>query len=220
MGMTIAQKKRMHSQRRESSESYRLKDEYIDNLPFSGMHDHHAYRPDEKDLVGGGAWVLVTRQIPVSEDIKPRKFGIYWAVPCTDSKNGDGYDQSGRYKVEVAVPNRSNPSKFEIVGMFPHEYSVVSDERLEIYKDEGWGIIPIDLPADHGVDMALVEQGRSLSEEEREIIWALQVDGLDEHQACQEYFYSRHQDGSQAFYYFPSPEVHEYISEIFYRDFA
>ena len=49
----------------------------------SGIYDQNMEH-FEKCEVNSGAWVLVTRQIPVDERCKPHLFGIYWGVPKQD----------------------------------------------------------------------------------------------------------------------------------------
>jgi hypothetical protein len=58
------------------------------------------------------------------------------------------------------------------------------------------------------MNMKLIDDGRNLCEEEREVIWALQLDGLDEEQACEEYFLSRHTDrNNYTICYLPTPQM-------------
>ena len=49
----------------------------------SGIYDPNMEHFEECE-VNSGAWVLVTRQIPVDERCKPHLFGIYWGVPKQD----------------------------------------------------------------------------------------------------------------------------------------
>lgn len=46
-------------------------------------YDRNMEYQKESD-VESGAWVLVTRQVPVVESAKPHLFGIYWGVPKQD----------------------------------------------------------------------------------------------------------------------------------------
>lgn len=53
-----------------------------------------------------------------------------------------------------------------------------------------------------------VNKGRALCEEEREIIWAMQLDGLTETQACEEYFLTKHTEYNNfSICYIPNKEV-------------
>jgi len=54
-----------------------------------------------------------------------------------------------------------------------------------------------------------------LSEEERECIWAFQLDGLTEMQACEEYFLSRHVDYNNAnICYLPNRKLQKQLERI------
>lgn len=128
--------------------------------------------------VKNGSWVLITRQVPVEEKCKPHLFGIYWGVPKQDT-----YDR------QICVIHTT-----EDVTLLNHEYTVIDEERLQVYREEGWELHETHAKADRGMDMELIEKGRALCEEERETIWALQLDGLTEGQACEEYFLARHTD--------------------------
>lgn len=142
--------------------------------------------------VESGAWVIVTRQVPVAETCRPHLFGIYWGIPKQD-----------RFDRQVCIIHTT-----EDVTLLNHEFSVVSEERLQIYREEGWELHETKAMITHEMNMGLIEQGRSLSEEEREIIWAFQLDGLNEVQACEEYFLSRHTDYNNfAICYIPRKEV-------------
>ena len=51
---------------------------------------------NKKNDVESGAWVLITRQVPVEEKCKPHLFGIYWGIPKQDSYDRqvcDTYDR-------------------------------------------------------------------------------------------------------------------------------
>lgn len=50
----------------------------------SGDYDANMEYNKEND-VESGAWVLITRQVPVEEKCKPHLFGIYWGIPKQDS---------------------------------------------------------------------------------------------------------------------------------------
>lgn len=161
-----------------------------------GLEDH-SYDP--ADDVGGGAWVMVTRVVPVAPEVRPQLYGIYWALPSED--------KWGRPKVRVYVPDE--------VCLLGPEYSLVSPERLEMYRANGWSL-HIARPAAEPADMTLVLQGRALCEDEREVIWALQLDGLTEAEACEEYFLGRHQDASHlGECWLPSPEVAKELEAFF-----
>ena len=49
----------------------------------SGTYDPNMEHFEECE-VNSGAWVLITRQIPVDERCKPHLFGIYWGIPKQD----------------------------------------------------------------------------------------------------------------------------------------
>ena len=49
----------------------------------SGTYDPNMEYFEECE-VNSGAWVLITRQIPVDERCKPHLFGIYWGIPKQD----------------------------------------------------------------------------------------------------------------------------------------
>ena len=68
----------------------------------------------------------------------------------------------------------------------------------------------------NGVITTILEKGRSLVEEEREIIWALMLDGLSESAACGEYIHGRHIDTSNRGMYFrPNNDVLKEIVAMF-----
>lgn len=147
---------------------------------------------DEKNDVKSGAWVLITRQIPVAEHCKPHLFGIYWGVPKQDN-----YDR------QVCMVHTT-----EDVTLLNHEFTVIDDESLKIYREEGWELHETNAKRDAGINMKLIEKGRALCEEEREVIWAMQLDGLTETQACEEYFLSKHRDYNNfSICYIPNRQV-------------
>ena len=129
----------------------------------------------DKD-VGNGAWVLVKRNIPVDKTIKPQIYGIYWAIPKDDNY--------GRQKIAVYTP--------EEVCLLNHEYTVITEERLKAYVEDGYYLVDNTTKIREPLNQELIQQGRSLCEEEREIIMALMLDGLTEKQACEEYFFTHH----------------------------
>lgn len=157
-----------------------------------GLYDPNMEYHEEQD-VKSGAWVLVTRTVPVAEEIRPHLYGIYWGM-----MNEDRY---GRQSCRIFTSAD--------VILLNHEYTVIDEERLKVYKEEGW-----ELRQTHAkqrrMDMEMIERGRSLAEEEREIIWALQLDGLSEEQACEEYFLTHHTDDSNFnICYIPRKDVFE-----------
>jgi len=193
-----------------SDDTYQLTDGYIDTVEsYSiGREGLQIYKPSDNKIVGTGSWVVISADIPVEEKYKPMKWAMYWAVPCTESKNMDGFDQYGRYKVEIYVPvfNQQSRKEFERVCLFPHEYIVANDELFEQLKD-GYNATELQF-AGKPVNLELISQGRALFEEEREVIWALQLDGLSEEQACQEYFLATHVDGENTrIMYVPKTET-------------
>lgn len=153
----------------------------------------------EKD-VGSGAWVLVKCNIPVDKAVRPQIYGIYWALPAEDS--------FGRQKVKIYTPTE--------VCLLNYEYTVISEEHLNEYKKMGYYLRDYSLPKDEPLNMTLIQKGRSLTEEEREVIWALQLDGLSEQQACEEYFYSHHTDFEhKGCCYLPTKELLDQIIAVF-----
>ena len=164
-----------------------------------GYYDVNMEYQQEAD-VQSGAWVLITRQIPVAEECKPHLFGIYWGIPKQDS-----YDR------QVCVIHTT-----EDVTLLNHEFSVVDDERLKIYREEGWELHETGAKVQSGMNMELIEKGRALSEEEREVIWALQLDGLSEEQACEEYFLTKHTEYNNfSICYIPRKEVFKQCVAVF-----
>jgi len=198
--------------------SYRLTKEYMDTEEFEyflgGMNDRMAYCPPENKLVYNGSWIMVIQPIPTK--VKPVVWGIYWATPCNESINFDGFDKYGRYKVEIMVTDEQQ--NIHTVGLFPHEY-IRLDEVLfqELLDTNGYilnnlGFSPRKTP----INLELIEKGRSLTEDERAIIWSLQLDGLTEHQACEEYFYSRHRpEENPTIWYCPTDEFAEFMENQF-----
>lgn len=189
--------------------TFRLTDEYIDKeLSSLAYRRMDRIRPSENRLVDSGSWIAIVANIPVSSAVKPKILAIYWGVPCTESLNADGYDKHGRYKVEISV--RKPEGGLETVAVFPDEYIVVSDDQLEVYIESGWQCLSVTDDISEPVDLELIERGRCLTEEERESIWALQVDGLNETQACQQYFHGRHVNTKEStVYYDADPEIKE-----------
>lgn len=127
----------------------------------SGTYDPNMEYFEECE-VNSGAWVLITRQIPVDERCKPHLFGIYWGIPKQD-----------RFDRQVCVVHTT-----EDVTLLNHEFTVIDDERLKVYREEGWELHENMAAADAGMNTELIEKGRALCEEERETIWAMQLDDL------------------------------------------
>ena len=101
----------------------------------SGDYDANMEYNKEND-VESGAWVLITRQVPVEEKCKPHLFGIYWGIPKQDS-----YDR------QVCVIHTT-----EDVTLLNHEFTVIDDERLRIYREEGWELRENNAAADTGLN--------------------------------------------------------------------
>lgn len=155
---------------------------------------------DEKSDVQSGSWVLITRQIPVAEECKPHLFGIYWGMPKQDKNDR-----------QICVIHTT-----EDVTLLNHEFTVLDDERLKIYREEGWELHETGAKIERGLNMELIEKGRTLSEEEREVIWALQLDGLSEEQACEEYFLTKHTEYNNfSICYIPKKEVFDQCVAVF-----
>lgn len=131
--------------------------------------------------VGNGNWVLVIENVNVQKNSKPVLFGIYWGIPYEDP--------FGRQTCKIRTT--------EDVVLLNHEYTVIS-EKLQEYKNLGYELNSVANPEIQSkpLDMELIEKGRHLVEEEREIIWVFQLDGLSEKQACEEYFFSKYTDDS------------------------
>lgn len=92
--------------------------------------------------------------------------------------------------------------------IFPDEYSILTPERLEEYKQAGWYLQEINAKAEQPLNMEIINDGRALVEEEREIIWALMLEGLTEQQACEEYFLTHHTDYQNTeICYLPAQEI-------------
>lgn len=161
--------------RQETPNTYRERYERVKDNPIGYDPNMELYKECD---VESGAWVIVTKQVPVEERAKPHLFGIYWGVPKQD-----------KYDRQVCMIHTT-----EDVTLLNHEFTVIDEERLQIYREEGWELHETKASATHEMNMELIEQGRALCEEERETIWALQLDGLNETQACEEYFLSKHTD--------------------------
>lgn len=160
----------------------------------------NSFRYREECDVGGGAWVLVKCSIPVEESIAPQVYGIYWATPepCT----------GGRQKVKIRTPAE--------VCLWNYEYTVITNERLQEYIECGYFLKDYEVNNSEQLSVKLIEKGRSLCTEEREIIDALMLDGLSEQQACEEYYYTHHTDNSNTGRcYLPTPQLRAQIEAVF-----
>ena len=153
------------------------------------------YQYDETKDIHSGTWVIILKKIPVQNP--PTLYGIYWAVPYKhrricgvgqDKKEREltGVDENGRQCYLIYAPHQ--------IKIFPQEISILSEERLQEYRDNGWELHETNADATVSLDRNLLEQGRTLCEEEREIIMSLMLDGLTEQQACEEYFFTHHTD--------------------------
>lgn len=158
---------------------------------------------DEKKLITTGNWVIIIKTPQVTKSAQPVLYGIYWAVPYirigkagklnnnkfydsseTETKQLIGVDEYHRQCALIYTP--------EEVRIFTDEYSVLSEEKFKNYKSIGWYMQEINAKAKCAMNLELINKGRSLTEEEREIIWAFMLDGLSEQQSCEEYFLTHH----------------------------
>lgn len=203
------------AEKKLKGETYRLT--YLDlgqkEMGYMTLRDKDSYRPHESRLVHSGSWILVTNSPPVGSEYKPVDWGIYWGTPCSESINNDGFSKDGSYKIEILVRHKSI-NKIEVVGLFPHEYLVLSEKLFNGLMDtNGYNLQRIaDEPIGSGLNLDLIEKGRSLTEDERSIIWSLQVDGLIESKACEEYFMGRHTDEeNNHIWYMPTEECSDYL---------
>lgn len=176
----------------------------VDEYGFKKNHvdiwgDGSRERRDERTLITSGNWVMIIKSLPVSDEVAPQLYGIYWAVPFvregkaavkvgsgTEIKTLIGVDEYGRQCAKIYTPHE--------VKIFPDEYSILTPERLEEYKQAGWYLQEVNAKAERPLNIDIINDGRALVEEEREIIWALMLEGLTEQQACEEYFLTHHTD--------------------------
>lgn len=107
----------------------------------SGIYDPNMEHFEECE-VNSGAWVLITRQIPVDERCKPHLFGIYWGVPKQD-----------RFDRQICVIHTT-----EDVTLLNHEFTVIDDERLKVYREEGWELHENMASTDTGMNTELIEK--------------------------------------------------------------
>ncbi len=150
--------------------------------------------------VQNGSWVLITRTIPVEKKCRPHLYGIYWGMPKQDS-----FDR------QVCIVHTT-----EDVTLLNHEYTVLDEQKVQVYRKEGWELHETNAPTAHAINTQLLEKGRALCEEEREVIWALQLDGLTESQACEEYFLCKHTEYNNSnICYLPNQEVYAQIAAVF-----
>lgn len=198
--------------RKAEVDEYGFKRDYMDI-----WGDGSRERRDESTLITAGNWVMVIKSLPVAKDAAPQLYGIYWAVPYTregkaaikdkygsycgvEMKHLVGVDESGRQCAMIYTPQE--------VKIFPDEYSILTPERLEEYKQAGWYLQEINAKATQPLNLELINDGRALVEEEREIIWALMLEGLTEQQACEEYFLTHHTDYQNTeICYLPTPKI-------------
>ena len=200
--------------RREAKvDEYGFKRDYVD---VWGKNSSREIR-NESTLITTGKWVMITKSLPVAESAAPQLYGIYWAVPFTregkagikdkhgfycgeEIKNLVGVDEYGRQCAVIYTPQE--------VRIFPDEYSILTPERLEEYKQAGWYLQETNARAAQPFNFELINDGRALVEEEREIIWALMLEGLTEQQACEEYFLTHHTDYENTkICYLPTKEI-------------
>ena len=201
--------------RREATvDEYGFKRDYLDVWGNSSIRETR----DERTLITAGNWVMIIKSVPVSADAAPQVYGIYWAVPYTrtgkagvkDEKTGFyigektaplvGVDEYGRQCAIIYTPQE--------VRIFPDEYSILTAERLEEYKQAGWYLQETNAKVVQPLNIELINEGKALVEEEREIIWALMLEGLTEQQACEEYFLTHHTDYQNTnICYLPTEEI-------------
>lgn len=156
-----------------------------------GYYDQNMEIFDSKD-VNGGSWVLIIRDVDVASFAPPMTYGIYWALPYKDP-----FDR------QSCIIHTQ-----EDIVLLNHEYTVLTDEKVEQYRALGYRLHECGR-VEHELNMEIIEKGRDLVEEEREIIWALQLDGLNEEQACEEYFLSKHTDyNNYTICYLPTKEMY------------
>ena len=170
------------------------------DTPFICGFEPSSIHRKEKEI-GDGSWVLIKTRIPVEERIRPITYGIYWAIPAPD--------EYGRQKVKVYTP--------EEVCLLNYEYTPITEERLQEYRDIGYYLCETAATRQTTkLEMKILEEGRSLCEEEREVIWALQLDGLSETQACEEYFLTHHTDDTNiGVCFLPTEEMITEIVSVF-----
>lgn len=146
-------------------------------------------------------WIFITRTVPVLEDVRPMIYGIYQAQPLEHEFHENA--------VTVFTTDK--------VTVLEHEYSVITEERVAEYVSMGWTMNRIEIP-NQPIDMRLLEKGRYLCEEERDIIRALMLDGLTEYQACEEYYKHSHTEiEKMSCFYAPPKEMVKQMEQVFGR---
>ena len=181
------------------------------------MDEQRSFRPEGREI-GGGGWVCVIKPPGVDERFRPVKYNVYWAIPYSMSKNYDGYDQYGRYKVELLMKDSLDSAMYEKVCLFPHEYVVFKQEDLDMCVAEGELTLQVvGLQSnDEPMNMELLQEKLKLTPDERDIIDSMMLDGLDEIYACQEYFYTKHIDvNNRNIFYAPTQELKRILTNQF-----
>lgn len=127
-------------------------------------------------FIGRGAWVLVRCKVQVDPDVAPKVYNIYWASP----HGTDGYDRFGRYCVEILTQSEKDGHS-ELVRVFPDEYDIFSEEKVRQYVNMGYKL-------NHNIKPITAEGIKSmdLSEDDKEIVGAFQLDGLTKEEALAE----------------------------------
>lgn len=159
-------------------EKYEYVKEVINGFNYDPNMEYKKYAD-----VKNGSWILIIKTVPISKEARPILYGIYWGIPKED--------KYGRQTCRIRTT--------EDITLLNHEFVVIDEDRLELYKQEGWELARVENvnPLNHqALSLEILEQGRDLCEDERDIVRALQLDGLTETQACEEYFFSRHTDDS------------------------
>lgn len=170
--------------------------------------DRHRIWSDIRD-VGNGAWVLIKANVPVDVGSRPLKWGVYWGIPVSDARQ-QHKDKFGRQAILVNVAP-GNPTT-----LLNTEYIVLDETMFEGLKAEGYYLVERETGVQTHMDLAMLEAGRNLTEEEREVIYALQVDGLTEYQACEEYFLTKHVDANNSnLTYMPTPELTQELEYLY-----
>lgn len=206
--------------RNEKVDEYGFKVEYRD--PWgNGSREIR----DERTLIKTETWIMIIKSVPVTKSAAPQLYGIYWAVPFvrtgkagvkngwgvydgTETKTLIGVDEAGRQCATIYTPQE--------IKIFPDEYSIITPERLEEYKAAGWYLREVAAQATQPLNMEIINDGRALVEEEREIIWSLMLEGLTEQQACEEYFLTHHTDYENTnICYLPTGEILEEAKAVF-----
>lgn len=164
-------------------DEYGFKRNYVDE-----WGDGSRERRDERTLITSGNWVMVIKSLPVAEYAAPQLYGIYWAVP---------FVREGKAATKDKLGNWSGTEIKTLVGV--DEYG---RQCAKIYTPHE------DAKAEQPLNMEIINDGRALVEEEREIIWALMLEGLTEQQACEEYFLTHHTDYQNTeICYLPTQEI-------------